>query len=150
MDGRVKLVRPVIASQAIYHLTTLSIPPGTLKFINKLELAFIWVAKGTTSGAKCKVNWDIVCHPKIYGGLCVLHLEKFASALRLHCPWLEWKDPTKIWVGHGNLCSKEDMDLFYGETTIIFGNGHKTPFWPAPWLEGRIPKDVAPNIFEFC
>jgi hypothetical protein len=68
----------------------------------------------------------------------------------LRWPWLGWKDPSKIWVGYGNPCSKEDMDLFYGATTIILGNGNKTPFWHAPWLEGRIPKDVAPNIFEVC
>jgi hypothetical protein len=128
MASRVALVKSVVASQAIYHLTPLSIPPGTLKYINKLERAFIWSAKDTTTGAKCKVNWDIVCRPKIYGGLVVLHLEKFASALRLRWQWLEWKDPTKIWAGRGNPCTKEDMNLFYGATSIILGNGRKASF----------------------
>ena len=40
------------------------------------------------------------------------------------------------------------MDMFYAATTITVGNGLKTPFWHAPWLEGRKPKDIAPLIFE--
>jgi hypothetical protein len=115
-----------------------------------LERAFIWATNGTTSGAKCKVNWDIICRPKIYGGLGVLHLEKFASTLRLCCPWLEWKDPSKIWVGYDNPFSKEDMDLFYGATTIILGNGNKTPFWHSPWLEGRYPKMLHQIFLNFA
>jgi hypothetical protein len=117
--GRVSLVKSVIDSKEIYHLTPLYIPPGTLKYLNKFEKAFIRAAKDTTTGAKCKVNWDIVRHPKIYGGLGILHLKKIALSLCLRWPWLEWKDPTKIWVGSGNPCTKEDMDLFYGATTIL-------------------------------
>jgi hypothetical protein len=137
----------VITSQAIYHLTPLSIPPGTIKFINKIQRAFLWSAKDTTTGAKCKVNWEVVCRPKKLGGLGILHLEKFATALRLRWPWLEWKDPSKIWVGYGNPCSEDDMEIFYAATTITLGNGKKTPFWQAPWLHGRKPIDVAPLIY---
>jgi hypothetical protein len=107
----------VIASQAIYYLTPLSIPPGTLKFINKIERAFLWSAKDTTTGAKCKVNWEMICRPNKFGRLGVLHLDKFATALRLRWPWLEWKDPNKIWISSGNLC-----------TAITLGDEKKTPF----------------------
>jgi hypothetical protein len=141
-------VKSVIASQAIYYLTPLAMPPGTMQFINKIERAFLWSAKDTTTGAKCKVNWELVCRPKKYGGLGVLHMEKFAAALRLRWPWLEWKDPTKNWIGSGNPCTNEDMDLFYAATCITLGDGKKTPFWHAPWLDGTKPIDVAPLIYE--
>jgi hypothetical protein len=77
-------------------------------------------------------------------------LEKFASALRLRWPWLEWKDKDKIWVGMGNPCSEEDMNLFYAATTITLGSGEKTSFWHAPWLHDQKPKDIAPLLFELC
>jgi hypothetical protein len=60
MAGRVSLVKSVLASQVINHLTPLTYPPGTMKYINKLERVFVWAAKDTTSGAKYKVNWEAV------------------------------------------------------------------------------------------
>jgi hypothetical protein len=39
------------------------------------------------------------------------------------------------------------MEIFYAATTITVGNGLKTPFWFAPWLEGKNPIEVAPLIF---
>jgi hypothetical protein len=39
------------------------------------------------------------------------------------------------------------MKIFYAVTQITVGSGHKTPFWEAPWLHGRKPKDLAPLIF---
>jgi hypothetical protein len=146
--GRAALVKSVIASQAIYYLTPLSIPASTIAFINKIERAFLWSAKDHTTGAKCKVNWELVCRPKKHGGLGILHMDKFATALRLRWPWLEWKDPTKIWAGSGNPCSEHDMEIFYAATIITVGNGRKTPFWHAPWLGGKRPIDIAPLIFD--
>jgi hypothetical protein len=28
------------------------------------------------------------------------------------------------------------MEIFYASTSITLGNGKKTPFWHAPWLNG--------------
>jgi hypothetical protein len=39
------------------------------------------------------------------------------------------------------------MDIFYAATTITVGNGMKTPFWHAPWLDGRKPIEIAPLIY---
>ena len=78
----------------------------------------------------------------------MLNTKKFARALRLRWPWFEWKEPCKLWVGHGNPCDAEDLDFFYASTTITVGNGARTPFWDSPWLLGRKPKDIAPLIFE--
>jgi hypothetical protein len=149
-DTRVSLVKSVLASQAIYHLTPLAVPPDTLKYINKLERAFVWAAKKKMAGAKCKVNWEVVCRPKKLGGLGILHLDKFVAALRLRWPCLEWKEKDKIWAGSSNPCNDNDMELFYAATKINLGDGGKTPFWHAPWLQGRKPKDIAPKIFDFA
>jgi hypothetical protein len=147
MAGRTSLVKSVIASQAIYHFMSLKIVLGTLKFINKIERAFLLTAKETITSAKCMVNWDSICRPKEYGGLGVLYLGKFTMALRLCWPWLQWNDPRKIWVDSGTPCNEEDLSLFYATTSITVGNGCSTPFWHAPWLDGIMPKDIAPKIF---
>lgn len=53
-----------------------------------------------------------------------------------------------MWVGTENPCDEADLDFFYASTTIILGNGAKTPFWDSPWLLGRKPKEIAPLIYE--
>ena len=126
--GRTTLVRSVITSQAVFSITSLIVPQGTLHNINKIERAFLWSGSDKTTGAKCKVNWDMVCRPTIYGGLGILNTDKFARALRLRWPWYEWKEPNKLWVGLGNPCTKEDLDFFYASTKIIVVNGDKHLF----------------------
>jgi hypothetical protein len=61
---------------------------------------------------------------------------------------MEWMEPNKLWVGLGNPCLEEEMNIFFAATTITLRNGKKTHFWFAPWLNGRAPKHVAPKIFE--
>jgi hypothetical protein len=41
----------------------------------------------------------------------------------------------------------KDLYIFYSSTTITLGNCRKTPFWHAPWLNGRKPIEIAPLIF---
>jgi hypothetical protein len=69
-----------------------------------------------------------MCHPTKLGGLSVMHLEKYAMALRLRWSWLKWTSPNKIWVGNGNPCSKEDMDFLYATTTITMETSARAPF----------------------
>ena len=104
-------------------------PQGILDTLNKIERAFLWSGAEKTTGAKCKVNWKMVCRPKDYGGLGVLDTDKFARALRLCWPWYEWKEPRRLWVGSGNPCTEEDLQFFYASTTITIGDSAKTPFW---------------------
>ena len=146
--GRGTLVKSVLTSQAIFHLTPLPIPPGCLQSMNKIERAFLWAGTKEITGGKCKINWEAVCRPTHLGGLGILHLQKFGCALRLRWPWYEWKDPKRLWVGMGNPCSPTDMNLFYACTTITLGNGKIAPFLDSPWLNGRKPMDIAPLIFK--
>jgi hypothetical protein len=37
---------------------------------------------------------------------------------------------------------------FYAATSITLGNRRKTPFWHAPWLNGRKPIEIAPLVFH--
>jgi hypothetical protein len=119
-----------------------------MKAMLKIERAFLWAASDKISGGKCEVKWDVMCRPKNMGGLGILDLNKFARALRLRWPLLEWTDPGRPWVGLGNPCDKEDMDVFYSCITIAIGNVRTTKFRHSPWLGGIKPKDIAPSILE--
>ena len=145
--GRRELVRSVMASQGIFHQTSLKLPPGFINKVKKIERSFLWAASDKVSGGKCKVNWKKVYRPTELGGLGILDTERFGAALRLRWLWLEWTDTSKLWIGMGNPCTSEDYDLFYACTAITIGNGHKAPFWDSPWLDGRRPRDVAPLIY---
>jgi hypothetical protein len=69
--GRCTLINSIITSQAIFHITPLYLPPGTLLAFNKIERPFFWVAADKVSGGKCKVKWSIVCRPKEKGTLSI-------------------------------------------------------------------------------
>ena len=52
-----------------------------------------------------------------------------------------------MWVGMGNPCDDADYNFFYASSTIIVGNGARTPFWDSPWVHNRKPMDLAPLIY---
>jgi hypothetical protein len=148
MAGRATLVRAVLTSIAIYYITVLDVPAEVLKKIDSIRRAYLWAACDKVTGGKCKVNWELVCKPKVFGGLEILNLEKFASALRMRWLWQEWNEEPKPWFGLGNPCKANDRNLFAAATKVTVGNGKKALFWEAAWLEGAWPKGIAPLIFD--
>jgi hypothetical protein len=48
---------------------------------------------------------------------------------------------------HGN---KMDRSLFHASTRISLGNGEKALFWHDRWLQGKTPKEIAPNLFKIA
>jgi hypothetical protein len=65
MVGCTALFKFMLASQAIYHLTPLFVPPGVIGDMEKIERPFLWAAKEKVMGAQYKVNWNMVCPPKL-------------------------------------------------------------------------------------
>lgn len=145
--ARICLTKSVLTAQPIYHLTSLKLPDDTLKDIDKIRRKFLWAGGESISDGKCKVNWKRVCRPKDLGGLGVMDLQRFTSALRLRWLWNEWVAPDKLWVGMSVPCSLQDKELFSAATTITVGNGKTARFWDSRWLENQMPQKIAPNIF---
>jgi hypothetical protein len=40
-----------------------------------------------------------------------------------------------------------DRALFHASTEISLENGEKALFWHDRWLQGKTPKEIAPNLF---
>jgi hypothetical protein len=76
---------------------------------------------------KHKVNGNKICHPTKFGGLGILHLEKFAATLRLRWIWLEWVDEIKVWIGLGNPCNESVCKFFEAATIAMVGE--MATFW---------------------
>jgi hypothetical protein len=147
--GRLTLVKAVLTSQVVYFLTSLRAPKETLKDIDPQRKKFLWVGAEAITGGKCKVNWPRSAGPKYSGGLGILHLGKFARALRLRWLWRGWStNIDRPWDGEETPCNKVDMLLFVASTRLTIGDGKRASFWKSAWLNGQRPCDVAPHLFS--
>ncbi|WVZ77322.1 hypothetical protein U9M48_025203 [Paspalum notatum var. saurae] len=145
--GRLVLVKSVLSAPPVHTLTAINVPKEVLEEIDKLRKRFLWAGNENLTGGKCKVNWPTVARPLDLGGLGVLDIHRFARALRLRWLWRQWEDPNAPWAGLETPCNDTDKLLFAAATKITIGNGDKTSFWHCAWIEGKRPKDIAPDIF---
>jgi hypothetical protein len=138
MADRETLVKCVLTSQPIYHLTVFLMQTWLLKQIDKLRPNFLWKGEepNKVSGGHCLVNWPTVCTPKKLGGLGILDLERFVQALRLRWLWFKWKQADRPWTGLHIPCDKTDRDLFDASTVVTVGKGDKASFWNSNWING--------------
>ena len=142
------MTKSVLSLLPAYLLSVLKAPKDILDELDKARKKFLWAGDKTLTGGKCKINWTKYGMPKENGGLGILNLERFARALRLRWLWHEWVSPGKVWVGTKNPCDDTDGLLFTACTTITLRDGKRTSFWHSGWLQGRRPKDIAPNLFK--
>ncbi|WVZ79506.1 hypothetical protein U9M48_027078, partial [Paspalum notatum var. saurae] len=145
--GRLTLVKSVLTSHAVYTITSLRPPKSTLKEIDSKRKQFLWAGVEMLTGAKCKVNWSRSTRPVELGGLGILHLGRFARALRLRWLWRKWSGRQTIELGSEIPSSKNDRLLFAAATTTSIGNGKKLSFWHDGWLQGERPCDLAPCLY---
>jgi hypothetical protein len=76
----------------MYHITSIDLLKEVIIQIVALLRAYLWEGCDKVSRGKCKVNWEKVFRLTKLGCLAILHLEKFATALRLRWIWMEWVD----------------------------------------------------------
>lgn len=76
-SGRETLVKIVLSSQPIYHMTVFSEQKWLIRQIDRLRRSFLWRSETPDKvyGGHSLVNWPTTCLPKNKGGLGVLELE---------------------------------------------------------------------------
>lgn len=55
--GRVVLVNSVLDSQLVYLMSSLSLPPGVIKQVDKHRRGFMWSGKQESSNSQCLIAW---------------------------------------------------------------------------------------------
>jgi hypothetical protein len=148
--GREMLVKSVLTSQPIYHLTVFPMQKWLLRQIDRMRRSFLWNGEEPekVSGGHCLVNWPTTCTPKKLGGLGILDLERFARALRLRWLWFRWQHQERPWTGLDIPCDNIDKDLFNASTDVTVGRGDKASFWHSNCLDGQAPKYLTPTLFR--
>jgi hypothetical protein len=148
--GRETLVKMVLSSQPIYHMTVFPKLKWLIKRIDRMRRSFLW--RGETPdkvyGGHSIVNWPTSCRPKIKGGLGILDLESFARALRLCWIWFQWCQKESTWNKLELPCDGRDRDLFAASTIVTIGDGKMAKFWTSSWVQGMAPKSFAPTLFK--
>jgi hypothetical protein len=108
MADRLTLVKSVKTSQAIYLLSALRAPKEILNLIDLRRKKFLWTGCAQITEGKCKVNWIRSVRPKECEGLGMLHLTKFARALRLRWLWQDWASSARFWTASELPCMTKD------------------------------------------
>jgi hypothetical protein len=148
-SGRLILIDSTIAASPIYHMLCLDLPQWFFDYVNRLECGFFWSAAMQARRGQCAVAWDMVCSPKLLGGLGLKNLKLLNWALRMRWKWMELADDAKPWNGLEFDIPDVANNLFQAATLCVLGNGLKLKFWTDRWLVNFSIADLAPNLFKF-
>jgi hypothetical protein len=98
----------------------------------------------------CLLPWACVCQPPRCGGLGVLNLKLFSTALRCRWPWLRWASEPRPWSLVPTYDDRDSLELFSAATYVQLGNGAQAKFWTNNWLPNkRSVKDSMPTLFSY-
>jgi hypothetical protein len=145
----------------------IELPPGLLRMIDALRLAFLWNFERRASGARCLISWEQVYRPKKEGGLGIRCLSMQNMCLqikllhRLHSapdtPWASWTWRSlegqaiagkKMIAGLHWASLIKLMPVYHAISTIAIGDGQHTCFWTDDRLGGGTLQLRFPTIYS--
>ncbi|KAK1631503.1 hypothetical protein QYE76_005818 [Lolium multiflorum] len=147
-SGRLVLVDSTLTATPIYHLLSLDLPPWFFDKVNKLLRGFFWSASTEARRGQCAVAWDMICSPKILGGLGVKNLRLLNLALRTRWHWLELEDQGKPWKGLQFALPQQAEEVFRAAISCQLGDGKRLKFWVDPWIQNHSDAQFAPNLMK--
>ncbi|KAH0682843.1 hypothetical protein KY289_020595 [Solanum tuberosum] len=95
--GRLQLVNSVLISMQAFWSQIFLLPKQVLKRIETMCKRFLWNGETQVKG-KALVAWDILCWPKVAGGLNVIDIYMWNKAAILKHLWDLNKKKDKLWI----------------------------------------------------
>ncbi|GJR41735.1 putative RNA-directed DNA polymerase [Tanacetum coccineum] len=95
--GRLQLIQSVIGSLHVFWASVFMLPSHVLLDIEQIMRRFLW-SHGNTQKGQAKVAWDIICLPRIEGGLSIRRLDPFNKALMVTHVWKLINHKESLWV----------------------------------------------------
>ncbi|XP_019418405.1 PREDICTED: uncharacterized protein LOC109329188 [Lupinus angustifolius] len=173
--GRLILLNSVLANIPTYMLSLYKTPKKVLAKLVSMQRNFLW---GNKRGGKgiAWVAWDVVCKPKVLGGLGVKDLLCFNNALLGKWRWRRLQNMEAFWVkvinskyGSDSFLQRNDLASRWwkdlqkvGSTNDItggwfdeniwkeIGTGLQTLFWHDTWVGNQSLKMVFPRLFRLA
>jgi hypothetical protein len=88
--------------------------------------------------------------PVQLGGLGVLNLKFFGTAMCCRWPWLKWAAASKPWTLIPADDEADVQELFHAATRMRISNGKRAKFWTDRWLpNGSSVQHSVPILFSF-
>ncbi|GJX71932.1 RNA-directed DNA polymerase, eukaryota, reverse transcriptase zinc-binding domain protein [Tanacetum coccineum] len=179
IGGRLTLVKSVLGSMPIFHMSMFKVPTGTLRTLESIRGKF-FNGHETSSKKVSWVQWNKVLAPKVNGGLGVSSLYALNRGLLFKWVWRFLSHDSTLWTRvikaiHGddgnidgiprngaNSCwvniineikvlAKKGINLM-NFMRMKLGNGVSTLFWDDGWCEGGRLKVRFPRAYalETC
>jgi hypothetical protein len=168
--SKLTFVNSVLSSLVVYAMCSIRIPPKIVEHLDKLRRHCFW-NKQTEDGPKHNslAAWDLICRPKLKGGLGIVNLKIQNQGLllkqlykfynQLDVPWVKlvWTSYYPHGVPHAaDPCGSfwwRDLiqlsDIFRGVTQVKIGDGSTTLFWKDLWNEQPLTESH-PRAFSFA
>ncbi|GJY22668.1 RNA-directed DNA polymerase, eukaryota, reverse transcriptase zinc-binding domain protein [Tanacetum coccineum] len=174
IGGRLTLLKSVLGSMPIFHMSIFKVPSSILKSLESIRSRF-FNGQDPKSNKASWVKWNKVLTPKDKGGLGVSSLFALNRGLMLKWVWRFYSQKCSLWTKvikaiygeDGNLNKDVSGGVRTCWTSIVhevrvlqgrginvadyirlkLGNGENTRFWVDNWYEGGVIKELFPRMF---
>ncbi|GKA99799.1 RNA-directed DNA polymerase, eukaryota, partial [Tanacetum coccineum] len=174
IGGRFTLLKSVLGSMPIFHMSIFKVPSYVLKTLESIRSRF-FNGQDHKSRKASWVKWDNVLTSKDKGGLGVSSLYALNRGLMFKWIWRFYSQKSSLWTRvikaiHGDE-GKLDKDVIVGGQTcwmsivkearslkgtgisvvdlirLKLGNGDSSSFWDDNWYAGGVIKDLFPRLY---
>ncbi|GJS64852.1 RNA-directed DNA polymerase, eukaryota, reverse transcriptase zinc-binding domain protein [Tanacetum coccineum] len=174
IGGRLTLLKSVLGSMPIFHMSIFKVPSSILKSLESIRSRF-FNGQDPKSNKASWVKWNKVLTLKDKGGLGVSSLFALNRGLMLKWVWRFYSQKCSLWTKvikaiygeDGNLNKDVSGGVRTCWTSIVhevrvlqgrginvadyirlkLGNGENTRFWVDNWYEGGVIKELFPRMF---